>query len=294
MTFTPEKAGGTPGAAERAQLVSSLFFSVSVAILGSCATVPVAGTTSTVLTTAYRPAADRLIAAALADSAAWNRAAALTDKFGHRLSGSRSLEDALDWIIAEMKRDGLENVRGEAVTVPHWVRGEESAVLVRPRAVTLSMIGLGGSIGTPPEGITAPVLVVSSYEDLAARASEAAGKIVLFDVPFTSYGATVRYGVRGSAGGAGIRGRGYAGEVSESGRGRQCCSTATAAVRQKATENGYAARYARPAGGYAHYTEKAMLRATRSPLIAATLQRELLCCGRSASRCLRCLLRARV
>ena len=193
MTFTTEAArSGQPVAGSRIGSSLFLFFS-AVAMLGSCATVPPSGTVSTPLTTAYRASADRLIAAALADSAAWNRTAALTDKFGHRLSGSKSLEDALDWIMAEMRRDGLENVRGEPIMVPHWVRGEESATLVRPRAVRLSMIGLGGSIGTPPEGITAPVLVVDSYEDLAARASQAAGKIVLFDVPFTTYGATVRY-----------------------------------------------------------------------------------------------------
>ncbi|MEO7823673.1 MAG: M28 family metallopeptidase [Gemmatimonadaceae bacterium] len=164
-----------------------------IAVLGSCATVPPQPTPVAPLTSSYRAAADRIIGAALADSAAWNRTAALTDKFGHRLSGSKSLEDALDWIMAEMKRDGLENVRGEPVTVPHWVRGEESATLVRPRAVTLNMIGLGGSIGTPGEGITAPVIVVNDLADLASRAVEVPGKIVLFDVPFTNYGATVRY-----------------------------------------------------------------------------------------------------
>jgi carboxypeptidase Q len=162
-------------------------------VVASCATVQQTGTSGGSLASAYRSSANRIIAAALADSAAWNRAAALTDKFGHRLSGSQSLEDALDWIIAEMKRDGLENVHGEPVTVPHWVRGDESATLVRPRSVKLNMIGLGGTIGTPADGITAPVLVVNSLEDLTARAREASGKIVLFDVPFTNYGATVRY-----------------------------------------------------------------------------------------------------
>jgi carboxypeptidase Q len=161
--------------------------------LGSCTTVQQTATRPAPLATAYRATADRIIAAALADSSAWNRAAALTDKFGHRLSGSKSLEDALDWIIAEMRRDGLENVHGEPVTVPHWVRGEESATLVRPRSVRLNMIGLGGSIATPPEGITAPVIVVNSFDELTARAREVPGKIVLFDVPFTTYGATVRY-----------------------------------------------------------------------------------------------------
>jgi len=194
---TRNRAGGGQLVAGSSQLFSSLCRSVlvaaTIAFLGSCATAQQATPSATVITTAYRSTADRIITTALADSAAWNRTATLTDKFGHRLSGSRSLEDALDWIIAEMKRDGLENVRGEPVTVPHWVRGEESATLVRPRAVTLNMIGLGGSIGTPPEGITAPVLVVNDFADLAARAGEARGKIVLFDVPFTTYGATVRY-----------------------------------------------------------------------------------------------------
>ncbi|MEX0908286.1 MAG: peptidase M28 family protein, partial [Gemmatimonadaceae bacterium] len=145
----------------------------------------------------YRSTADRIIASALSDSAAYERVALLTDKFGHRLSGSAGLERALDWIVAEMQRDGLANVRGEPVLVPHWVRGNESAELVQPRRLRLHMLGLGGSIATPPAGITAPVLVVTSFDDLAARGEEARGKIVLFDVPFTSYGATVQYRGRG-------------------------------------------------------------------------------------------------
>ncbi len=131
-----------------------------------------------------RADANRLIDAALADSGAWNRLATLTDRFGPRLSGSKSLEDALDWILAQMKGDGLANVRGEPVMVPHWVRGDESAVLVSPRATALHMIGLGNSVGTPAGGITAPVLVVSSFDELTKRAADAKGKIVLFDHPF--------------------------------------------------------------------------------------------------------------
>ena len=141
----------------------------------------------------YQAAADRLIDAALADSAAYRRLAELVDRFGHRLSGSSSLERAIDWMLLEMQRDGLDNVRGERVMVPHWVRGGESAELVEPRAARLPMLGLGGSIGTPAEGITAPVLVVSSFDELQSRAAEAKGKIVLFDVPFTTYGQTVVY-----------------------------------------------------------------------------------------------------
>src|SRR6476619_4934018 len=110
----------------------------------------------------YRAATDRLIDAATKDSAAWNRIAELTDTFGNRLSGSEALERAIDWTLAKMRADGLENVRGEPVLVPHWVRGAESAELVSPRHKPFAMLGLGGSVGTPAGGITAPVVVVTS------------------------------------------------------------------------------------------------------------------------------------
>jgi carboxypeptidase Q len=146
----------------------------------------------------YRPVADSLIAAATRDSSAHLRLGQLVDTFGHRLSGSASLEAAIDWILEEMKADGLQNVRGERVMVPHWVRGTESAELVKPRPVRLPMLGLGGSVATPQRGITAPVLVVTSFDDLRERADQARGKIVLFDVPFTTYRETVRYRVDGA------------------------------------------------------------------------------------------------
>jgi carboxypeptidase Q len=145
----------------------------------------------------YRGVADSLIRAATGDSAAYQRLGKLVDGFGHRLSGSASLEAAIDWILAEMKDDGLANVRGERVMVPHWVRGTESAELIKPRRTPLRMLGLGGSIATPKGGITARVLVVSSFDDLNRRASSAKGKIVLWDVPFTTYRETVRYRVLG-------------------------------------------------------------------------------------------------
>jgi carboxypeptidase Q len=142
------------------------------------------------IATAYRAAADSLIRGATADSFAYRRLGRLVDTFGSRLSGSASLEAAIDWVLGAMKADGLENVRGEPVMVPRWVRGAESAELVRPRRARLAMLGLGGSVGTPARGITAPVLVVGSLEELARRAAEAKDRIVLLDVPFTEYTAT--------------------------------------------------------------------------------------------------------
>jgi carboxypeptidase Q len=141
----------------------------------------------------HRAVANQLIQASLKDSFAYKRLAQLTDGFGNRLSGSESLERAIDWIVAEMKKDGFDNVRKEPVMVPKWVRGAESAELTSPRRVKLNILGLGRSIGTGPAGITAQVLVVKNFAELRARAAEARGKIVVWNVPFESYGRTVVY-----------------------------------------------------------------------------------------------------
>ncbi len=140
----------------------------------------------------------RLIEHALADSSMFERLAYVTDTFGPRLSGSAGLEQAIDWILAEMESDGLDNVRGEKVMVPNWKRGEESLTLVSPRVDDLQILGLGGSIGTPDGGVEGEVLVVKSFDELNARSAEAAGKIVLYNVAFTSYGPTVQYRVNGA------------------------------------------------------------------------------------------------
>lgn len=146
----------------------------------------------------YKSVAERIIAEAMRDSAAWNRIALLTETHGHRLSGSPALERAIDWMLVKMKEDGLDNVKAEPVMVPHWVRGAESAEMILPRRAPLPMLGLGGSIGTPASGITAEVMVASSFADLEKRASEAKGKIVLFTFPWTNYGETGAYRRQGA------------------------------------------------------------------------------------------------
>ena len=139
---------------------------------------------------AYRAPAAQLIHEATADDFAWQRLASLTDTVGPRLSGSPELDRAIAWAVAELKRDGLENVHTEPVTVPRWVRGHESADIVEPASRSLAMLGLGGSVSTPAQGVRAEVMVVHSVADLDAHASRASGRIVVFNVPFTTYDET--------------------------------------------------------------------------------------------------------
>lgn len=141
----------------------------------------------------YRSPAARIIGAALTSDKAYARLAHLTDHIGNRLSGSKNLEQAITWALAEMRRDGLDNVRGEKVMVPHWVRGRESLELTSPVARELMMLGLGNSVGTPPEGIAAAAIVVRNFDELEKLGEQVRGKIVVYNFPFTNYGAAVQY-----------------------------------------------------------------------------------------------------
>jgi carboxypeptidase Q len=147
----------------------------------------------------YRAPAGRIIGAALTSNKAYERLSYLTDRIGHRLSGSKSLERAIAWAIAEMKSDGLDNVRAEKVMVPHWVRGEESLEITSPGSLKLALLGLGNSVGTPVAGITAEAVVVRSFDQLDALGEQVRGKIVVYNVPFTNYGETVRYRSSGAS-----------------------------------------------------------------------------------------------
>ncbi|XP_069477503.1 carboxypeptidase Q [Ambystoma mexicanum] len=128
-----------------------------------------------------------------AQNRSYDRLGLFVDTVGNRISGSRNLELAIGYMYKALQQDGLENVALEPVKVPHWVRGEESAMMLEPRNQSLAILGLGSSVGTPAEGITAEVLLVTSFEELRSRASEAKGKIVVYNQPYISYGETVQY-----------------------------------------------------------------------------------------------------
>ncbi|MGC2656927.1 MAG: M20/M25/M40 family metallo-hydrolase [Bryobacteraceae bacterium] len=146
----------------------------------------------------YSGTATKLIGAALADEHSLDRLEYLCDRIGNRLSGSPALVKAIAWGEAAMKQAGLENVQVLPVKVPHWVRGQESLTMITPVARPVFILGLGDSVGTPSGGIEAEVVTVSDFTVLAALGRDkVAGKIVLYNAPFESYGATVMYRTAG-------------------------------------------------------------------------------------------------
>jgi carboxypeptidase Q len=148
----------------------------------------------------YREPVAKIIATARADRDAFRKLAYLTDRIGNRFAGSQALGRAIAWAAKTMKDEGFD-VRTEKVMVPHWVRGAESGELLTPVARPLHVLGLGGTVGTPRAGITAPVVVVRNFDELEAKRDAVKGAIVLYDVAMpqwteekgSGYGETVRY-----------------------------------------------------------------------------------------------------
>ncbi|MBN2360420.1 MAG: M20/M25/M40 family metallo-hydrolase [Deltaproteobacteria bacterium] len=168
----------------------------TIAVLLTCAAIqnPAApGAGAPAAATAVEPTSI-LIGNALASDRAYERLRYLSDRIGARLAGSPNLEAAVQWALAEIRRDGLERVRTDPVLVPHWVRGTESARLLNPLPQPLPVLGLGGTVATPAGGITAPVVGVRSMAELPALRERARGAIVLFNCamppaapPFEAY-----------------------------------------------------------------------------------------------------------
>jgi carboxypeptidase Q len=132
----------------------------------------------------------RLREAALEDRYALNELRHLTDNIGPRLAGSPQAQQAVEYVAAEMRALGAE-VQLEKITVPHWVRGEETGALVEwpgqaPGSTQkIVLTALGGSVATPADGLLASVVVVNSFDELQRLPADAVkGKILLFNEHF--------------------------------------------------------------------------------------------------------------
>jgi Zn-dependent M28 family amino/carboxypeptidase len=126
--------------------------------------------------------AERLMAAELSNVKAFQLLSHLTDEIGARPSGSKSADLAVEWTVSQFKAWGVP-VRTEAVKVPHWVRGAETGTLVSHNNQKLVLTALGGSVATPPKGLTADVVEVASFDELKGLGEKVKGKIVYYNNP---------------------------------------------------------------------------------------------------------------
>ncbi|MBI3006614.1 MAG: M20/M25/M40 family metallo-hydrolase [Ignavibacteriales bacterium] len=172
--------------------------------------VPVSFVFSQPSPTHYDSVARKIVFEALTSNRSIETLTELTTMIGHRLSGSSQAAEAVEWAKKKMEKFGFENVRLEPVLVPHWVRGgEEKAEILsagKRKAASFNVTALGGSIGTPKQGMTGEVIEVKSFEQLAILGERARGKIVFFNRPmdrgylttFEAYGRAVNQRGRGA------------------------------------------------------------------------------------------------
>jgi Zn-dependent M28 family amino/carboxypeptidase len=125
-------------------------------------------------------AAGTLRERALADSNAYELITSLTTEVGPRSAGSAGDQAAVAWGLREMQRLGFANVHSMEVTVPHWVRGEAEFSVLAPWPQSMPTLALGGSVGTPTEGIEAEAVMVKDLDALKALPAGAVRDRIVF------------------------------------------------------------------------------------------------------------------
>jgi len=127
-------------------------------------------------------AAAKLRDRVLQGTQAWEIVASLTTEIGPRLAGSEGDRAAVAWALDQLKAAGFANVRAQDVMVPQWVRGEIAVAILEPWPQPLTAVALGGSVGTPEEGIEADVVQVPDLDALRALSrSQVEGRIVFIN-----------------------------------------------------------------------------------------------------------------
>ena len=126
--------------------------------------------------------AEALRDAAMEDTIAYDLVESLVNEVGPRPAGSAGDVAAVAWAVEKLESLGFSNVRAEPVVVPHWDRGTIDVRVTSPFAQPLVAVSLGGSPGTPAEGIEAEVVRVESLAALRELTrDDLEGKIVFVD-----------------------------------------------------------------------------------------------------------------
>lgn len=153
----------------------------------------------------------RIATEVLTQSKAYEQLRELTQQVGGRLAGSPQMVKAEQWGARVLRETGADTVYLQACEVPHWVRGakEEARIISKRRDFIppLQVLALGNSVGSTPAGVTAPVLEVTSFDDLEAKKDQVKGKIVFYNYHFNptfirtfkAYGDAVKYRGQGAS-----------------------------------------------------------------------------------------------
>jgi hypothetical protein len=160
------------------QKLSILFLIISITF--SCQTTePYDQETADVINTFYGDA--------LGDRESYELLRSLSKDVGQRLSGSEGAKKAVLWSKEVMENYGFDSVFLQEVMVPHWERGdyEECYYYENGEKINLSILGAGGTVSTPIEGVTAEVVEVKSLDEVDMLGRDGVeGKIIFYNKAF--------------------------------------------------------------------------------------------------------------
>lgn len=103
---------------------------------------------------------------------------------GPRLSGSEQAAEALAWSAEKMTEIGCDKVQKQDVMVPNWKRGKAEVCRIVGDDQELALLAIGGSVATPPGGLTAEVIEVQSLDEVDELGEKVKGKIVFYNRAF--------------------------------------------------------------------------------------------------------------
>ena len=155
--------------------------------------------------------ADQIRVEIMRRGTAYDNLRVLCKQAGPRISGSPAAQKAVDLTAKMLRAAGADTVYLQPCMVPRWVRGSKESgklILANGKEQSLAVTSLGNTDGTGPKGLRAPVVEVSSFEELERLGRDViAGKIVFFNFPmnpeyvetFRAYGECSPYRTRGAS-----------------------------------------------------------------------------------------------
>jgi len=126
----------------------------------------------------------------------WEELADFCYTFGPRMSGSKSLDDAIEYMKQKMGASGLK-VSAEPALIPKWEVYDQWAEMTEPRRQKMAILALGSSVATNGT-LDREVVLVHDFDELDRLGDRLEDKIVVYNYKFTNYSASVVYRTQGA------------------------------------------------------------------------------------------------
>ena len=106
----------------------------------------------------------------------------LTVEVGPRLAGTEADPRSVVWAERQLQQLGFDKVWREPFEMLYWERGQARLTVAAPFHQSLVVTALGGSVGTPFDGISSQVVMFNTLEELTqANAADVKDRIVFIN-----------------------------------------------------------------------------------------------------------------